>query len=1302
MSCTFAADKVFGPVVAPCRRVFDFTLFFEELFFALLPSSLLLIGAAVRLSVLVQRPVLGTGSLLYFLKLAATTVFAALELVSLIFIGTDYGKTTRLSIPAAVLSFLASLAIAILSHYEHTRSQRPSFLLAFYLCLTVLFRAVMTRTYWSLETYHIIASVALAALLVQIVMVILESGKKRQLENVKKESSEETAGFISRSLFLWLNSLLWTGYRRTLTAPDLQPIAKVLYAPHLSARFASILSIKTAPYFGLPGQTLLCLGRYLLLPVLPRLCVTGFTFAQPFLTTALIQYLSDKSESKDDGYGLIGASFLVYGGIAISNSWYSHLTYKSITMVRGGLVDVVFDKMLRLREEKEIESRTLTLTINDTQRISTSLTFMHEVWAGLLETALATWLLWRQIGPSSLTVLGLALDMDGRYGEENSSHKEDAVLSESHKDDGFRRTDKFYHTRASRQRVYCIEDVPQLISWKCFIILHYVDAVPRSCVWRIYRNNPIFSTESRSLQIIQFLDLDQPFGSSIEAHETTSPKLDLSEPSQDDIAVLVEKADFGWTTKADLHDISLRISKGDHVAITGPVGCGKSLLMKALLGEAECISGTVRIGSARIGYCGQGVWLENATVLQNAFRCASDNEEWRRKVIDACALRELVDAQESSEAIGSGGVRLSGGERQRLALARTIAQKPDIIILDDVFSALDRKTVKHIRERLFGAAGILRLLQITVIETTQDPRWATMATQVYEIDRASSISQYEFGAKEMLFNATEDEAEVKMTIDDVNERPMKIAKPDAQKVPEAASRVTDRTVYRTYFNAIGLGNLFIFVFFGIAFAFCIKFPDIWAQWWSEDNNSSQEVGYWLGIYAMLQTLPLIMLCIWLGHLLLKIVPTSGVGLHRQLLETVLNATFRFVSDTDVGELLNRFNQDLMMIDMSLPLNLFNTVAQLLTSIIQVVLVVVAAVYALSVLPALLIVIYLIQHFYLRTSKQLRQHELQSKASLHTKLMETCSGLVTIRAHQWQSTLKREFHEQLNRSQEPIYLLYAVQRWLQLTLDLVVAGLSVTVAGIAVGIRGQTNLGAIGVAFLNLTTLGQTMAELMTSWTSLEVSLGAIARIETLRKDTPREASVTSSIDIPPHWPESGEIRFEDVGSSYTSFSEKPVWNVDGITLSIHAGEKVAVCGRSGSGKSTLLLTLLSLIETRKGTIIIDGLDTSCVKASLLRSRFHVISQDGYIQGETIRNALDPQGALSDDDIWAILSDCALKQKIESSGGLETALVDVSLSAGETQLFALARTILDAQQQPGGIVLFDEATSRNGTANYAPD
>jgi hypothetical protein len=157
-----------------------------------------------------------------------------------------------------------------------------------------------------------------------------------------------------------------------------------------------------------------------------------------------------------------------------------------------------------------------------------------------------------------------------------------------------------------------------------------------------------------------------------------------------------------------------------------------------------------------------------------------------------------------------------------------------------------------------------------------------MADQVYHIDKAGNLSQCEreVAVVETTSDAVEVEAEGTASTDKINVRQTKPARLDTLDV---ASRVTDRTVYRTYFGAIGLKNLSVFVLFGLAFAVCIKFPgeyhirnkladgqrtncilDIWAQWWSEDSQSSQKVGYWLGMYAMLQTLPLIMLCIWLG------------------------------------------------------------------------------------------------------------------------------------------------------------------------------------------------------------------------------------------------------------------------------------------------------------------------------------------------------------------------------------------------------------------------------------------------------
>lgn len=426
--------------------------------------------------------------------------------------------------------------------------------------------------------------------------------------------------------------------------------------------------------------------------------------------------------------------------------------------------------------------------------------------------------------------------------------------------------------------------------------------------------------------------------------------------------------------------------------------------------------------------------------------------------------------------------------------------------------------------------------------------------------------------------------------------------------------------------------------------------------------------------------------------MLKIVPKSGVGLHNKLLNSVLNASFVFLSGIDSGSIINRFNQDLMLVDTRLPLDLLNTVSSLFTCFAQVTLVVVATAYLLAALPVLALVLFIIQHVYLRTSKQLRQLDLQSKSGLHTKLSESWEGLVTIRAHGWQSMIRREFHEKLDRSQEPLYLLYMVQTWLRLVLNLLVAGLSVVIVGVAVATRHKTGASGIGVAFLNLVSLGETMANLITSWTSLETSLGAIARIQAFEDDTPREPEIEELVEVPAEWPASGKLNFDHVWASYYPDAEKPLWSMRDVTFQISAGERVAVCGRSGAGKSTLLLSLLGLIETPRGIISIDGIDVSRVSRSLLRSRLHVISQDAFIQGEAVREALNPEGNAPDEVINEVLRDCALLDKINASGGLSANFSDINLSVGETQLFVLARTILQASKQ-GGVVLFDEATSR---------
>lgn len=418
-----------------------------------------------------------------------------------------------------------------------------------------------------------------------------------------------------------------------------------------------------------------------------------------------------------------------------------------------------------------------------------------------------------------------------------------------------------------------------------------------------------------------------------------------------------------------------------------------------------------------------------------------------------------------------------------------------------------------------------------------------------------------------------------------------------------------------------------------------------------------------------------------------------MGLHNKILKTVVDVAFVPISRIDTGDLINRFNQDLLLVDIRLPTDLINTVAALLDIVAQTILIAVAAIYVLAAVPIVFVALLLIQHVYLRTSKQLRHLDLQSKAGLQAKTSDTYAGLATIRAHGWQSMMLAELRERLDRTQEPNYLLLVVQTWLRLVLSLVVAGLSVVVVGVAVATRRGGGGGVIGVAFLNLVTLGTGLTNLISSWTSLETSLGAIARIEAFERDTPADPKAAAPVEVvSATWPERGDLRFENLHASYATTDDSgdaAAWRLRDISLHVRAGERVAVCGRSGAGKSTLLLSLLALVDCPQGRILLDDIDISRVPRRLLRSRFHVVSQDTFSQGESVRDALDPEGSFSDESTEDVLQECALMDAVVAAGGLAGELRGANFSAGEAQLFVLARTILQAGGRAGGVILLDE-------------
>ena len=201
-------------------------------------------------------------------------------------------------------------------------------------------------------------------------------------------------------------------------------------------------------------------------------------------------------------------------------------------------------------------------------------------------------------------------------------------------------------------------------------------------------------------------------------------------------------------------------------------------------------------------------------------------------------------------------------------------------------------------------------------------------------------------------------------------------------------------------------------------------------------------------------------------------------------------------------------------------------------IAQMVLIGIASVYAAIAFPIVIGTLYIIQKFYLRTSRQLRFMDLEAKAPLYSQFTEILAGLATVRAFGWQSELEKKNRELLDRSQRPFYLLFAVQRWLTLVLDLVVAAVAVLLIVLVVKLRGTLSAGYVGIALFNVIMFSLSIKMLVTFWTTLETHIGASARIKVFEETSVPEDLPTENQTPPPSWPSQGAIEFSNVSAAY--------------------------------------------------------------------------------------------------------------------------------------------------------------------------
>lgn len=166
-----------------------------------------------------------------------------------------------------------------------------------------------------------------------------------------------------------------------------------------------------------------------------------------------------------------------------------------------------------------------------------------------------------------------------------------------------------------------------------------------------------------------------------------------------------------------LEDISFSVNKGDFISIVGPSGCGKSTILSILSGLLNKSSGDVNMNkNITMAYMLQDdCLLPFKTILENCLigleinnKLNDENKEYVINLLNTYGLGEFINSYPSN---------LSGGMRQRVALIRTLAIKPDILLLDEALSALDYQSRLAISDDLYK---IIKQEGKTAIMVTHD------------------------------------------------------------------------------------------------------------------------------------------------------------------------------------------------------------------------------------------------------------------------------------------------------------------------------------------------------------------------------------------------------------------------------------------------------------------------------------------------------------------------------------------------------------------------------------------------------
>ncbi|CAG2200815.1 CRY [Mytilus edulis] len=392
----------------------------------------------------------------------------------------------------------------------------------------------------------------------------------------------------------------------------------------------------------------------------------------------------------------------------------------------------------------------------------------------------------------------------------------------------------------------------------------------------------------------------------------------------------------------DSFRMSIEIPDGSLVAVVGQVGCGKSSLLSAILGEMDTISGKVNVKGS-MAYVAQQAWIQNTTLQNNILFGKNLNQSEYDKVLDGTALRpdlEILPGGDQTE-IGEKGINLSGGQKQSqfsqscLSGCRPFAEFlknylneelekedledeiEDLQIAEDMVNKLENVMDDNKTKLLKQQVSVLSQRTRTESEMSEGQKSDTLSTSWKGSHGALTSKMAPKKQKSVIAADTENQKLKKQVKEKKKE----------EKLIQAEGVETGKVklnVFMAYLRSVGLLLSMLIIFFYILYNAASIYSNIWLAEWSNDNTTLVNGTYdtdqrdlRLGIYGLIGIIQGIFIVIssimlYVGNVM------AGQRLHAGMLQNTMKVPIAFYDTTPLGRIMNRFSKDIDVLDTVIP------------------------------------------------------------------------------------------------------------------------------------------------------------------------------------------------------------------------------------------------------------------------------------------------------------------------------------------------------------------------------------------------